>query len=381
VTTQAEKLPAVHLCESAFDAIKQAILLSPPSPRLQLRCIHIAHQAQQFDKMLQEVQRFKTLFPADSLQHMLATYLSEHTGKNIPIESGKFSASLQKRIDKNVDMYEIAQGLFVKGHYEKAISALQQALALHPQNTEARKMLTVALSVCSHFPRAAQHAFMLWQQTHDFTMLQAAALLVGAYDAQAFAVLYKNITTSDQYTAENGFLHLVDSPGNSTFFKDQLRYLNFAYNEIEYKKHQNRALFFSKKARLFYSYNMLDSAVYYDLNTLRSADCTYDLSRLSLYNLAAGYFETGQYLLSYLRFLDLSRFRENHRDPLAHLGLALNYEQFGDISRALKHYRKAQDFALHLQTSSRRDIYQYAAGKARALGTKLRSATVLHLSP
>jgi hypothetical protein len=137
------------------------------------------------------------------------------------------------------------------------------------------------------------------------------------------------------------FLHHLEAHmgRRPEFFHDELFCLNFPLVAVAYRLSADTAAFLLHKAGLFYAAALYDSAAYYNLRLLRWGRRRHGLEYSTAFNLAAEYYAAGEYILSYVRFMDLYRYAGGHKDVGVRYALAVNCEQYGDVALAASHYR------------------------------------------
>ncbi len=131
--------------------------------------------------------------------------------------------------------------------------------------------------------------------------------------------------------------YLNDRP---ELFEDDRFCLNFAVLALARRLGDDDERHYVHKAGLFYVCAMYDSAAYYNLQLLRWHQRNSELKYATAFNLAAEYYAAGQYLLSYLRFLDLYKYADGNRDSGVRYGLGMNCQAYGDRGQAVWHFQE-----------------------------------------
>ncbi len=238
--------------------------------------------------------------------------------------------------------------------------------------------------IAGNFNAACSLSFACYTASQQPVFLEQAALFALVFDSLRAVTLRNQRAALPDYSDSLSLTNDLFSPRagpaapytNNTVFSGELFLCNFALAQITYNRNRNKETYFETKASIFFACGLYDSAAYYNLNLLRTIPYDDQRGVNALFNLAAEYYATGKYTLSFYRFLDLYRFHKGWNDAGVRYGLGLNYEHFGDRENALIHYAYAANNA-DKKYPATCDLRERARKRLRALKKKPPAAFIM----
>ncbi len=337
------------LIDKSFEATRRARAIEPEEAAVYWSLCEMAIGVNRPDILLHEVKQYVERFgQSDSVRNLLIEFIQS---QSVTPQSSDMIQLLSAMHVWYPDNREIVTTLgkyfFHAGQTDSAYHYYMQA-----SSDEEKKVTmveqTVRLASCNgEFSQACSLSLNIYAISKNLLHLEQAAVFALAFDSVYAARLRAEIKsapgyadtlsiTRDLFTKE----YLAGRKKlKQKFFSGDLFYLNFPLFQMRYNRSKDRIAYFGNKAGAFYVCGMHDSSAYYNLNLLRTLRHDDKRGKSVLFNLAAEYYASGKYRLSYFRFLDMCRFHNGKQDAAVRYALGLNCEKFGDVTKAKRHYR------------------------------------------
>jgi hypothetical protein len=358
-----------RLLDNAFKAIRKARALQPDDKQLYLTLCTMAAQADRPAVLSGEVALAMHRFGCSrQLQTIVLDYIGrKERGSDVETMTMLVRSMMKKCPEPYGLMAELGKYFYFQGELDSSYYYTMRALFYDTKNIETMQHAIILASIRGDFPAAARLALQRYEQTgHPADCIQAALFTApfdSAWAGELYAKALEHDTGLDTLSLATSIFDTRDRDENATnqnrFFGSDKFHLNFPLIELRFQRSKDKLTYYLHKAAAFYVYAQYDSAAYYNLNLLRNMTKKNELGYKSLFNLAAEYYASGEFILSYLRFLNIHNYYNGWNDISVRFALGVNYEQFGDYSTAMRHYRyvlsqpednDAKNYDLHKHT-------------------------------
>jgi len=335
------------LLRRAFKAMAQALTLEPDRRDIWVGMCQMAAEAGRPDLLRERILWGHERFGCD--QEILEIVLE------MPLHSGihRFDSSVPSLLkavlaimpDSSVLHAELGRHYLYRGKLDSAARYLDQAARLDSGAVAVQAATYELLALQGRFAEAADIARRRYEITGKDSDNDLARIFALAADSTAMPELpegpFDPSRCPDSVCLMQRFAeHLKTHVGrHPQFFYDELFCLNFPLVAVAYRLTSDTASQLLHKAGLFYAAALYDSAAYYNLRLLRWGRRRHGLEYSTAFNLAAEYYAAGEYILSYVRFMDLYRYAGGREDVGVRYALAVNCERYGDVGLAASHHR------------------------------------------
>lgn len=333
------------LLRRAFSAMHRALQCEPDRRDIWVGMCHMAAQAGRPAMLMEKVTFGCGRFACDSQIVNIATSLSRryHTA---PGDSSMIPVlrHLLTRAPAGMVHAELARHFLALDRTDSAAAHLRRALAADSANTDAMATAVALAAFRGEFREAARVSELRYEVTRRLADLEQAVIFASAMDtARARSLtgraldagLEPDSSLLVQFKAHLQ-MHLSQTP---TFFEGEHLPLNYPLVEVALQYSHDTLTYYQHKAGLCYASAHYDSAAWYNLRLLRAQVRKEGLDYATVFNLAAEYYASGEYLMSYVRFMDLYKHGGGRRDVGVRYGLAVNCDSYGDDGLAAFHYR------------------------------------------
>lgn len=334
------------LMNRAFSSLRTARDKSPEYRDIQLTICRMAAEGNKPRVLAYETEHYVNKFGCDSsVFDVVAGYVRNHGGVGNEHECIVLVSSFERLCSfDGVLAADLGRLYFSTGHLDSSWYYLSKACELGNASPAVLRQAVLVACIRGNWKFAMEKALARNKLTADLGDLEQAAAFASVVDTVAAQKLWVQVQADPAYCdsssiARRFFVPEAQAGIENGFFNDSLQYLNYALIDRDFALRRDTVAFYTYKAGVFYATALYDSAAWYNLQLLRLLRAADDLGVASLYNLAAEYYASGNYLMSYLRFLDIYRYFKGACDPAVRYALAVNYEQFGDFGRARDHYR------------------------------------------
>jgi len=329
----------------AIRAFKKIRYHSPHNRSLYIAMCTMALEANQFETFADEIAVTLNRFGCapDIIDMVVSFNTKGYNRHNAPLWIALLRTVHRSCPQKGNILALIGKYFYIRGQFDSAAAYTEKALALDSLSPEVLYHARTLAAIQSDFTTAYYHSLKLFDITGDYRELEQAAIFALPLDSMRAVSLMKRIAGQnlqmDQrinyplFTEESAYpFH-----SRSYFYTGKLFHLNFPYLYSQFKRDRNRTKYYAGKAAICSAVGMYDSAAWYNLNLVRGLEAHDKQVGPSLFNLAAEYYAAGEYMLSYLRFLDVYRHFKGHTDLAVRYGLGINYSRAGDYTRARHH--------------------------------------------
>ena len=235
---------------------------------------------------------------------------------------------------------------FLSGNVDSALVYTRHALNCDRKNLYFHQKAITLASIKCDFAEATELALQRYEISKELIDLEQASICAYAYDRFKGMFLYTQVLKSENAKDSSTisrwlfdeFIPSHDTLNHKNLFNGDLFHLNFPLLYITYRKDLDQIGYFHNKAGALFISGLYDSAAYYNLKLITSMKKNHPLGYKALYNLAAEYFATGRYMISFQLFLWIYKYLDGWRDFSVIYGLGINYEQFGDFYHAKQQY-------------------------------------------
>ncbi len=337
------------LLNEAFTALRYARTLSPGRKEIYWDLCTMAAQSGRSDILLQEVRRYAAPFGySQKVKDLVYSYtqriIKERADSNT-------IALLRNYISNNPADSKthllISDNFSFAGEVDSAFQYTLFALKHDSSNVALCRRAIKLATIRGDYAKASELARKCFQLSNNLSDLEQAAICSYAFDRFQGKIIYKEIKESPGYVDTlsisrwvfEDLLSLTNDSLGTHLFTGELFHLNFPLFYILYRQTSDQTSYFHNKAGAYYIHGLYDSAAYYNLKLIRTLKDNMAIGNKAIYNLAAEYYASGKYLLSFQLFLWIYHYFHGWQDLAVSYGLGVNYERLGDYLRAKKYYR------------------------------------------
>lgn len=336
------------LLDKAFASIQYARSIEPDQEDISMRICRMAAETGRSDVLAKEVTLYTSEFGyTKETEKIIFDYVDQKWGMAADSSMILLLRNLTAyHPDESKSYMLLSNYYFLSGNVDSALAYTHHALNCDKKNLYFhQKAITLAAIKCD-FAEATELALKRYEISKELIDLEQAAICAYAYDRFKGMFLYTKVLKSenakDSATISrwlfDEFIPSHDSLNHKNLFNGNLFHLNFPLLYITYRKDLDQIGYFHNKAGALFISGLYDSAAYYNLKLITSMKKNHPLGYKALYNLAAEYFATGRYLISFQLFLWIYKYLGGWRDFSVLYALGVNYEQFGDFYHAKQQY-------------------------------------------
>lgn len=337
-----------EILDMAFASMRHARAIEPDRKDIFMKICRMAAETGRSDILAREATIYISQFGyTKEIEKLILDYLDQKWGMAADSNMVFLVRNLTTHYSNESELYMlIGNYYFLSGDIDSAYYYTLQALDKDDQNLYNYQKALILASIKCDFPEATQLALRRYELSKKLIDLEQAAICAYAYDRFKGMFLYtkvlKSESASDSATISkwlfDEFIPSHDSLNYTNFFNGDLFHLNFPLFYITYRKDLNQADYYNNKAGAYFISGLYDSAAYYNLKLMTTMNKKHPLAHSALYNLAAEFYATGKYIISFQLFLWMYKYLGGWRDFTVRYALAVNYEQFGDFYHAKEQY-------------------------------------------
>jgi tetratricopeptide (TPR) repeat protein len=342
------------LLDKAFASMRYARSLEPGREDIAMGICRMASETGRSDILAKEVTLYTSAF---GYTQEIEKTIFDYVDRNWVMAADSSMILLLRNLtayhpDEAKSYLLLSNYYFLSGNVDSAFAHARNALNCDRTNLYFhQKAITLAAIKCD-FKEATELALRKYEVSKELLDLEQAAICAYAYDRFRGMFLYTKILKSES-TRDSATISrwLFDEfiPNNNrlqqkNLFSGNLFHLNFPLFYITYRQDLDQIDYYHNMAGALFISGLYDSAAYYNLKLITSMGKNHPLGYKALYNLAAEYFATGRYLISFQLFLWIYRYLGGWRDFSVIYALGVNYEQFGDFYHAKEQYTEIVNF-------------------------------------
>ncbi len=336
------------ILDMAFTAMNQARTIKPEREDIYMGICQMAAQSGRLDIFLKEIKIILNRFGyTPKLKKLIFDYINEYGDKSMDSISVLMLSDVIKQFPGEIKSYLLLSKYFyLSGNLDSAYSYSIQALKHNSKDLSLYKNAIMLASLKCDFNTAKKLSLKRYELSKELIDLEQATIF--AYAANRFKgiILYNKVLKTKDYSDSLSITKQLfnrsfpkEKDGMYTYlFSGNLFYLNFPLFYIYYRSNDDQITYYHHKAGAYYSFGLYDSAAYYNLKLVKMLREDKSIGYSAVYNLAAEYYASGRYLLSYQLFLWIYQYFSGWYDTAVRYALAMNYEHFGDFYNARKQY-------------------------------------------
>ncbi|MBD3242095.1 MAG: hypothetical protein GF331_16005 [Chitinivibrionales bacterium] len=334
-----------ELLRHAIASMHKALLLDPERRDVWVAMCHMTAQAGRPDLLRDKVEWARGRFECDSQIVNMALELSS---RYYTTEGDTAMIALLRTLSQHCGAAALrsatARHFLHAGRFDSASVYLRKALAIDDGDAAALGIAVSLAALRGEFSYAMKLCERRYRTTEAPGDLEMAAIFAIAAGERSHNALVREIAEagldSDSSLLRRFREHLDGhAQREPRFFGGELFALNFPLVAMAYEDTRDTVAYYLHKAGLFYAQAVYDSAAHYNLRLLRWRNERDGMDYSTAFNLAAEYYAAGEFLMSYVRFMDLYRYADGKADVGVRYALAVNCETYGDLKSAAFHYR------------------------------------------